>query len=138
MTRPNVIIVDQRGPVPDGDVLELKSECIAGFLGMSGQDCLRIPNLRVFVTNSLTKAHRIVVGLSLTPGMEHWSILLKEGLYIDAGLWWPPFSKSCHVEIVGLKDVRILFLKEKAQIVTEGASVVLKNLRIYDYRPPPP
>ena len=70
--------------------------------------------------------------------MRGWTIILKEGLYIN-----PRQLVLCHspdfsgIEIIGLNDVRILFTEPRgvAGFAIAG-KVTLNNVRIYDFRSP--
>ena len=66
--------------------------------------------------------------------MSGWSIILKEGLYIDP--WLNYKDDAPPTEFVGLKDVRLLFLSrgDKDPALEISTMFTLKNVRMYDFR----
>ena len=124
-TYPNVILVDQK--VADQDVARSLNDHL-----------FKCPNLRSKpVTNQLSKALDLIRTHVQRGGKIAWSIVLKEGLYIDpdidicSSLW----QLNVSIEIVGLNDVRILALKAReVPIVISGVNFCFKNVRLYDRR----
>ena len=133
----NVMIVDQSlvlGP-NDDFVVNVVATCAPSATG---------PIQLELVTNSLSKAvnhivlpHRHFKDLPITGG---WTIILKEGLYIEPFFGISPCKGSPNppLQIVGLKEVRILYEDELANIMQTctfiNAHLTLCNVRIYDFR----
>ena len=82
---------------------------------------------------------RLSVALMLKNAYEDGTtIILKEGLYIVANSRYH-WGFAASVEIVGLKDVRLLFAEnythERAIVVhSRSGNLTLRNVRIYDHR----
>jgi len=138
---PNVIVVDQRAP-DDGTgpvrrVKHGKPQVLPHIHKM--------PHKRLFVCRSLSKAiaHVVVVesGFIHSGGAigEGWTLLLKEGLYVDPDLSLSlveyELNPDFQVEIIGLNDVRILTLSDEKRCAFAGVKMTLRNLRFYDFRP---
>ena len=128
----NVMIVDQRA-TGIGDKKPYRPK-----MSLSTADAVSGPVKKEFLTNSVTRAlisirHR----RSLSSLEGGWTIILKEGLYIDAPLFYKG-ADSPPMQIVGLNDVRLLFTgprcrRDNAAIWVESTKLALENVRIYDF-----
>ena len=144
---PNVVVVDQR---VDQSQLPLSSTC--GDFGILPSGILSpnvVPKL-AFITNRLTVALELAFCRTLSNPKFEVTIILKEGLYIDAlrrldnyhgmiteGKW--PCRPTVAMEIVGLNDVRFLFDDDSATTFElEFVNLILRNVHVYDYRVDPP
>ena len=82
------------------------------------------------VTNTLTGALALVHNSSET----RCSIILKEGLYIDPRFYLLPRSQPISLEIVGMKDARILFAHNRREFKFRHVELTLRNVKIFDCR----
>ena len=124
----NVILVDQR--VADQDVARSLDDHIVGSDELGSKP----------VTNRLTRALEMIFVKLRNDDDERkeWSIILKEGLYIDPALmiFELPWPQGVSIEIAGLNDVRFLALRpESIFIPINGLNVSFRNIRLYDRRP---
>ena len=88
-------------------------------------------------TDQLTKAFLVATEVLKT---FRWTIILEEGLYIDPlFLNWPSeMPTGASFEIVGLNDVRILYLSDgpfehRRHPINDG-HLTMRNIRLYDCR----
>jgi len=85
--------------------------------------------------SSITAAIEHCAELRRSTHVNSFSILVHEGLYVDA---IPSFFKSFRgqfsLEIVGVGDVRLVFLSDEPMIHISGSgrNIILKNVRIYN------
>ena len=129
---PNVIIVDQKAPWHG----------TAGAGSLPDSEIRAIPHQRLFISSSLTEALAFVFKMEeprLSESVnEGWSIVLKEGMYFDPRAclrrWTWNRNLTSTLEIVGLNDVRIVFIRDGAAFAFEETDVTLRNIRIYDRR----
>ena len=116
---PNVIVVDQRAPEDGTEPVRRVKHGKPQVL----PHIHKMPHKRLFVSHSLSKAMGHVVveesGFIHSGSIagEGWTLLLKEGLYVDPWLSLSlvefELNPDCQVEIVGLNDVRILTLNDE-------------------------
>ena len=117
----------------------------------------------VFVTNTLSRALSLPINLGngdtqalnvpqpemLKAAMKGFTVVLKEGLYINPftmvtekdilcqGLVLGHLPEYPGFEIVGLKDVRLLFTEASGSgAIVAAGRIILSNLRVYDFRTP--
>ena len=111
----------------------------------------------IFVTNTFSNAMSMPLDCGLgdphDPNMADeelamemasgWTVILKEGLYMNPSTASNHNFILCHTsefpgfEIVGLKDVRILFTEPSgAGAIIAAGRITFSNLRIYDFRAP--
>ena len=103
------------------------------------------------ITNKLTVALEFVFGSYLGKVTSEWTVILKDGLFINPLNSIRPFDAfASHkksdflahphllMEIVGLQDVRILLDHDHSGFfASENINLTMRNMRIYDYRPNP-
>ena len=127
---PNVIIVDQT-KVDKVDLTQTIGIWDAEK-GVGDINCYQFDtDKRETITNSLTRA------LALTDKMSetHWTIILKEGLYIDPRFEVDPRYRPITLEILGLKDARILLAHNARALPKFGhVHLTLRNIRLFDCR----
>ena len=127
---PRIIIVDQS---IDESLIDPYFPCILSdspSIFFSERGLIEVE----FTTNSLSLAIKTLLD-SLIKVRNCWTIILKEGLYIDPHTKrFPP--KDLKLEIVGLKDVRFLYtmqISRRACMFRPTApDLVMRNIRIYD------
>ena len=102
------------------------------------------PSKTRFIFNSLSMALEYISHASqISSELQGWTVILKEGLYINGlGSQTPNVFANCRqgqpMEIVGLKEVRLLFTHDLETIFNIGmVNIIIRNIRIYDCRPNP-
>jgi len=102
------------------------------------------PSWMHLVTNALTVALKFISSTThIKPDQRGWTIILKEGLYINPlGPMNPSyllsFLRGESMEIVGLKDVRFLLTDDfTSTFDLRFVNLTLRNVRIYDRRENP-
>ena len=118
-TYPNIFIVDQSAESKDSSQL------------LHVVPVRRRAALPKLTARTISHAFSVIADLaSRGKGKEGWTIILKEGLYIN-----PKFVKRSNIpryEVVGLKDVRLLYLGDASNhIHLDAVDVTLNNLRLY-------
>ena len=129
---PKVIIVDQ---IYDNPTLIMAPMARGRLTAASSEG----PVMVQLITNSLSQAVMEIYKFELEAGGHGlsppgWSIILKEGLYIDPFISFS--DNDLQIEIVGLKDVRLLFMGDSSQQpgLLTWSQLTLNNIRIYDLR----
>jgi len=139
----NVIVVDQRC---DPSQLSVREEALTSPQVQSTG--------KHFTTNQLSKAFELALHYYLrTEESSEWTFVLREGLFINPlnELGYLTLSKQVFsedwgldtlpplmMEIVGLQDVRILLTHDSFKTFSMGDTcLIMRNIRIYDYRQNP-